>query len=191
MNGVAGVILAAGGSSRLGAPKQLVQIDGSSLLARAARALTGSQCTDRAVVLGAHRAALSAEIAGTGLDVIANDDWSSGMASSVRAAVRWASALPCNGLLLMVCDQPHLTAAHLDALIARFNTERRTIGSAYAGTIGVPAIFERARFPELAALEGDRGARALLRDAASIDWPDGAIDVDTAADLARIRGLSS
>jgi molybdenum cofactor cytidylyltransferase len=65
---------------------------------------------------------------------------------------------------------------------------RRTVGSAYGGTTGVPAIFERSRFHELCALEGDRGARALLRgDVGSVDWPDGAIDLDTASDVSAAR----
>jgi CTP:molybdopterin cytidylyltransferase MocA len=121
-----------------------------------------------------------------GLTVVGNDAWPTGMASSVRAAVAWATPLPCTGLLLMVCDQPHLDHLHLDALIAARTPTMQTVGSAYNGTIGVPAVFGRPAFPDLAALTGDRGARALLvrPGVTAIAWPAGAIDVDTPADLA-------
>jgi len=71
-------------------------------------------------------------------------------------------------------------------LIETFTTERRAVGSRYDGSIGVPAIFPRAHFDRLYALEGDRGAKSLLRgDVVAIDWPDGAVDVDTEADVSR------
>ena len=86
----------------------------------------------------------------------------------------------------MVCDQPHVDDVHLDALITAFIATRQTVGSAYSEAIGVPAIFARSSFDDLASLTGDRGARSLLLrpNVTAIAWPGGAIDIDTPADLA-------
>jgi molybdenum cofactor cytidylyltransferase len=189
VSGVVGVILAAGESKRLGRPKQLAVVgdEGETLVGHTLRVARESRCARVALVLGANRVEIEASLERDGVAVIANDSWPEGLASSIRAAVAWAESLPCAALLLMVCDQPDLTSEHIDRLVAKFGAEQRTVGSAYGGVIGVPAVFERARFHELAALRGDQGARALLRgDVGSIDWPEGAVDIDTAADLAAL-----
>ncbi len=191
MSGVACAVLAAGASARLGRPKQLVDAgQGETLLGRTLRVARSSACARVAVVLGAHRAQIAAALAGEGdgrgpggAEVLVNEGWSEGVASSIRVAAAWAEALPCAGLLLLVCDQPLLTVVHLDALVAAFTAGGGAVGSAYAGVLGVPAIFDRARYPALRALQGDRGARGLLHGALAIDWPAGALDVDTEADV--------
>jgi CTP:molybdopterin cytidylyltransferase MocA len=178
-------VLAAGASTRLGRPKQLVAVDGEPLLGRTLRVARASRAEAVAVVLGASRDAIEAAIDFTGVAVLRNDAWPEGMASSIRAAVAWATSEGAAGLLLLVCDQPRLTASHLDALLEQFSAQGRTVGSAYRETIGVPAVFGRAQFEGLASLRGDRGARALLRepDVLAVAWPDGVFDVDTPADL--------
>ena len=157
-------ILAAGASTRM-APrkKQLVELDGEPLVRRAARLALASRASSVAVVLGAFADEIAPALAGLPVTRLDNADWAEGMASSVRAAATWAATTAASALLLCVCDQPAVTTAHLDALIAAHAADpARTIGSAYAGAVGVPAIIPRARWPELLALRGDRGARALL-----------------------------
>ena len=178
---VVGAILAAGASTRLGSPKQLLDLDGEPMLRRIARVALASRCARIAVVLGAHADRIAPALDGLDGDIVRNPDWSHGMSTSVRAAVTWAG--DADGLLLMVCDQPRLGATHLDVMIDTF--DGRAVASAYGGTVGVPAIVSRSMFGAAAALEGDRGARALLRDAIAIEWPDGAIDVDQATDMPR------
>jgi xanthine dehydrogenase accessory factor len=176
------VVLAAGASRRMGRPKQLMRFDGRPMLLRALDAAQGSAATMSAVVLGANQRRIERLLAPTGVEIIANPDWREGMSSSVRAAVAWARARACDGVLLAVADQPRLTSDHLDALIAASAGATRIAASAYAGVLGVPALFPREMFQRLEALSGDAGARALLRDpafhAAPVAWPEGAEDVD-------------
>lgn len=185
---VAGVVLAAGASRRLGRPKQVALLDGEALVRRAVRTLARSRCTRVAVVVGAHADATTAALADLDVAALPNPQWQEGIAASIRTAARWAASHGSAGLLLAVCDQPLLTTEHVDALLTAFRAERRPVGSAYAGIVGVPAVFGRASFAELLRLRGDRGAGALLRDGAgAITWPAGAEDVDTEATLDRMR----
>jgi CTP:molybdopterin cytidylyltransferase MocA len=176
---VALAILAAGASTRM-APrrKQLVELDGEPLVRRAARTALASRASHVAVVLGAFADEIALAVAGLAITRLDNPAWAEGMASSVRAAAAWAATIDASALLLCVCDQPAVTTAHLDALIAAHVADpARTIGSAYAGTVGVPAIIPCTRWPELLALHGDRGARALLGDDA-LPLANGELDVD-------------
>lgn len=107
------------------------------------------------------------------------------MASSIRIGV--SAALGADGVILMTCDQPAVTAEHLCELTAM----GEATASAYAGQRGVPAYFPSAALAKLMQLEGDAGARELLRGALAIELLAGELDVDTAQDLARARELFS
>ncbi len=184
MSGVACAILAAGASHRLGRPKQLLPIDGMPLVRRLVERLASPVLDAIGVVVGAHAGEVIAALDGSDVSRVVNGAWSEGMASSIRAAVAWAS--DHDALVLAVVDQPHLDAAHVERLVARWRTGAPIVASAYAGTLGAPALFDASCFPALAALHGDRGAAALVRsreDAARIDWPEGGVDLDTVADV--------
>jgi CTP:molybdopterin cytidylyltransferase MocA len=112
-----------------------------------------------------------------------NQQWQEGMASSIRAGVNAAPG--ADGILLMTCDQPAVTAAHLRTLIAA----DRVCASAYSGRRGVPAYFPAALFPDLLRLTGDTGARGLLQDAPAIELAGGDLDVDTGEQLSHAREL--
>ena len=182
------VVMAAGASRRMGLAKQLLRFRGRPLLVRAVEAAQHSAATLSAVVLGANRDRVVPAVLGTGIEIIDNPDWRQGMSSSVRAAVAWARTRDCDGLLLAVADQPHLSSDHLDALIAASAGATRIAASAYDDVLGVPALFPWEMFPRLEALSGDAGARALLQQAAfrviAVPWPEGADDVDRPGDLA-------
>jgi molybdenum cofactor cytidylyltransferase len=183
------VILAAGASQRLGEPKQLVRLDGSesgeTLIERAVRLAREASLEPIIVVLGADYVPILAYSSlGDAVPVI-NDEWPEGMASSIRLGVRTCRliAKDAEGLLLMTCDQPAVTAQHL-----RLVTQRAIItASEYAGRKGVPAYFPAKHWEALMALQGDAGARDLLREARSIELVDGDLDVDTPEDLQRAR----
>lgn len=183
---VAAVILAAGTSARLGQPKQLVRLGKETLLDRAVRTAREAGCGTVLIVLGADadRIEAGAEALGEAI-VVRNHCWREGMASSIRAAV---AILPPGtaGVVLTVCDQPAVTAEHLGALM---RDPGRLTASRYAGRNGVPAYLPASFFGRLATLEGDAGARELLRNADSIELPGGELDVDTPADLDRAREL--
>jgi molybdenum cofactor cytidylyltransferase len=191
---VAAIIVAAGSSNRLGQPKQLVVIDGETLLRRAIRCAREAGASPLFVVLGAHRELIQNAIDFGAAKIVANDDWEEGLASSIRAGVRavQAEAPTAEGLLLMTCDQPCVTAEHLRRLIQMSYAQSAptAIASIYAGIRGIPAIFPRQATRDLLALRGDKGARVLL---AQPPWPvisialeGGEIDIDSPEDLAAI-----
>ena len=184
------ILLAAGGSSRLGHPKQLVPIDGRTLLRRAAEEALATACGPLTVVLGASFELLQEELKGLDLELCRNDDWREGMASSLRVGLRSCldrdPELP--RVLLLLCDQPAVDREVLGRLVA-LHAEGTTVATACAveGRPGAPAIFEAECFAQLLALRGDEGARKSLRDGeiqvALLDFPAGGIDIDTEADL--------
>jgi CTP:molybdopterin cytidylyltransferase MocA len=156
------VILAAGASRRLGFPKQLVEIDGEPLLRRAARAVLATQPLDGVVVLGHEADRCAAAVADLPLRRLVAPDWWRGMGPSLRSGIDALDAA-CTGVLVVLCDQPALDAAHLQSLLSAWNAAPLcAAASGYAGTIGVPALLPRS-WLQTAALDGDRGARALLQ----------------------------
>lgn len=183
---VFGAVLAAGISSRLGRPKQLVVSGGETLVHRTARVAREVPMAQVAVVTGASGDLVRAAVADLDVTMLENAAWPEGMASSIRCAAAWAEEQGAAGLLLLVCDQPRLSATHLAALLAEHARTGAIVGSAYGGVVGVPAVFPRSELAALGALRGDRGARALLHGAASIAWEDGAVDVDAPGDLASL-----
>lgn len=175
----AAVILAAGASTRLGEPKQLVRLGGETLLERAVRVAREAGCEPVVVVLGAEAERVLAACDLRDARVVRNEQWREGMASSVHAGV--AAADGADGVVLMTCDQPAVTAEHLRALMV----SGAVTASAYSGRRGVPAYFPASSFPELMRLTGDAGARELLREASVIDLAGGELDVDTEADQSK------
>ncbi len=187
------VILAAGGSSRLGAPKQFVRIEGDTLVTRTARTCLACRCEGIVVVVGAAGDAVREEIAGLDVEHVANRAWREGISASIRSGVdfvedRWPDA---DAILLVLVDQPHVDADLLDRLIDAADTEAVTrVGTRYAGGVGVPAVFKRLHWGALRTLEGDRGARSILEsasdDLAVVDSELPEFDIDTPANVAAI-----
>lgn len=182
---VGAIILAAGCSSRLGQPKQLLQHHGQSLVRRAARAALDAGCAPVSIVVGA--APIETELAELDVAIVRNDDWRRGIGTSIRSGVEACLAAEpgLSAIAILVCDQPALDAEIIAAL--RANSGRGIAAATYGGTLGVPAIFSRRYFPELRALPDDHGAKHLLQsrahDVTAVPFPEGAIDIDTPADL--------
>ncbi len=188
---VGAVLLAAGGSRRLGHPKQLVPYRGKSLLRHSAEVVLASVCQPLVVVLGAHAPQLRSELSGLDVQVVVNSDWAQGVGSSIRKGIEALDAWEVSGALVLVCDQPAVTAAHLDRMVETFRGQQpAAVASAYGDTHGVPALFDRALFPELLALEGDRGAKAVLTRHAErvvqVPLAQGELDIDTPEDRQRL-----
>lgn len=191
--GVGAVVLAAGSSSRMGRPKQTLQYRGESLLRRAALAALGAGCRPVVVVTGAHAALSRRELDGVEVREVFNPRWETGMASSVRAGVEGlVSANPdVAAAVLMLCDQPHVTAEVISGLVtAHRATGRPVVASAYGGSFGVPALFGRPLFTELARLEGEAGAKQVIKRHAAgahfLPFPGGEVDVDTPDEFSRL-----
>ena len=181
------VVLAAGASTRLGEPKQLVMLGDETLLERTVRVAREAGCSPVVVVVGADYAqVLGNNVLGDAVTVI-NDQWKEGMASSIRLGVRTLGivAKDAEGVLLMTCDQPAVTAKHL----LRLTLKAEVKASRYAGRSGVPAFFPKKYFDQLMKLKGDSGARELLAEARYEELENGELDVDTVADLERALEL--
>jgi molybdenum cofactor cytidylyltransferase len=183
------IVLAAGASRRLGRAKQLIEVDGEALLRRVARAAIATHPCDAIVVLGDDADRIASALEGLSIRRLRIDDANAGMSASLRAGVAALDA-DCDGALVVLTDQPALGAAHLEAICAAWRAApARAVASAYADVLGVPALLPRAWFDMIATLEGDTGARALLRarrdEVVAIAAPDLAHDIDTPDDVTR------
>lgn len=181
MRRVGAIILAAGSSIRLGTPKQLVVLGAETLLDRAVRVARQAGCSPVVVVLGASAELIRIKCNLEDAEVVLNKKWSEGMGSSIRLGVQ--ALRDVAGCVVMTCDMPAVTAAHLHALMA----SGELTASSYTNRQGVPAYFPASAFEDLLKLEGDAGARSLLQSARCVDLPCGELDVDTIEDLARAR----
>lgn len=202
---IAGVVLAAGASRRLGTPKQLLRdVDGRTLVMRAAQQLLDAGCAPVLVVTGAERAAIEAEIAPLPISVCYNAEWGEGMGGSIRCAVTWLSAWvestgsARDALLVVACDMPSVDHAHVEALVFASADGTRRVASNYhdgAGRPirGIPALLPSEDWPALLGLSGDRGARDLFvsPDTLTVFLRHGHFDLDTPADVARWRSDDS
>jgi molybdenum cofactor cytidylyltransferase len=188
------VILAAGSSTRLGQPKQLLIFKGSSLIKRVAKiALEVSRKV--VVVTGFQSKKVQAELSGLPLIIVQNDSFGEGIASSIRVGV---GALIENfksltGVIFLVCDQPYLSQNVLTELIqSAHETGKGIIASAYGGTTGIPVLFHKSFFERLLNLKGDMGAKKLiqenLKNMATIDFREGDVDIDTIGDYEAVVG---
>jgi molybdenum cofactor cytidylyltransferase len=188
---IAGVVLAAGASTRFGSLKQNHRVDGQTMLERTVDLLAEAGCAPILVVTGAESDAIQTGWGCDDVRLVHNPDWSDGMGRSIAVGVNAArdSTDTVSAVLISVCDQPQLDAAVLRRLIDRFRAgPERVIGCEYGGCRGVPAIFGESWFDRLCRLKGGEGARRLLRDpgeSGAIPWPAGAFDIDRPSDLAR------
>lgn len=187
---VHGVVLAAGESRRFGGAKALATLGGETLLARAVGALRATDgIAEVAVVVGARADRVGDAARSLGARVVENARWEIGMTSSLRVAVDDAIAGGAEALVVVAVDQPALNGAHLSALVAEHRKGHPIVASAYQQTIGIPAIFDRSMFAELARLPDDgRGKDVLHRNrdrVVSVAFAGGESDVDTRDDLTR------
>jgi molybdenum cofactor cytidylyltransferase len=185
----AAIILAAGRSSRLGKPKQLLNYKGKTLLEHTIHAVKESSVQSIILILGSGFERVINEIDISGLHIIKNDNWETGIASSIVSGINALydiAPLP-DAAILTVCDQPFVTGSLLDELLAaQKTTSKLIIASKYEDTIGTPALFHKSFFLQLIGLKGDSGAKKIMQQypgaVATIPFPLGSIDIDTPSD---------
>lgn len=188
------LVLAAGGSTRLGQPKQLLTREGETLMHRAVRLAHGTGAARIFAIVGAHADAVSNAIRDLPCETLPNPDWPEGVSSSLRCAAPLVTAA-ASPVLVLGCDQPALDAMHLHALLQRAPTAPSgCAATAYGVDPGIPAVIAHTWFDAVETLRGDRGFRARLQalgDAlARVPAPEPlALDIDDRGDLERARAL--
>jgi molybdenum cofactor cytidylyltransferase len=190
MHHIGAVVLAAGGSSRLGQAKQFLTFRGETLIGRVVRAAAEAGCDPIVVVVGENGDTIRQEVA-TRATVVENAEWQCGLGTSIRRGLREIAG-SVDAVVLLTCDQALVDGNVIAQLIAAQQlTGKPIIASSYANTLGVPALFERSYFKALLALPDDSGAKKLIGEqadnVASIAFEDGAVDIDTPEDFERLK----
>lgn len=191
---VAGVLLAAGKSSRMGQNKLLVELEGQSLLRRALDTASGAGLRPLLVVVGHERERAQKELAGLDCEIVVNPDYARGMNTSLAAGI---AAVPgsAGGAVVMLADMPFVSAAMIRALVERWRAAEAPLAiSTYDGVVAPPTLYGRALFSEIDALDGDGCGKRIIRqhrgEAVELAWPAPALaDLDVPEDLDRVRML--
>jgi molybdenum cofactor cytidylyltransferase len=177
----------------MGTPKQLLVYEGQTLLRRVAETALASVCSPVVVVLGANAVQIGAELE-LPVIVTCNHEWETGMGSSLRAGFEamLAADPSVDAVVVLLSDQPFVTANLIDTLIERRRETGKTIvATEYGGVRGVPALFARELFTEIQGLSGHEGARQIIRnhpdDTAVVSFAAAAIDIDTPQDYDALR----
>ncbi|WP_229376499.1 nucleotidyltransferase family protein [Fibrella aquatilis] len=186
------LILAAGQSSRLGEPKQLLEQNGVPLVRRMAQMAIDLNAGPIVVVTGAHAEVVTEALHDLRVRHVLNPDWETGMASSLKIGVETLEKTFPEAILVLLTDQPHVSRTLLEQLIEQAtSTHKAIIASQYGDVLGVPILFRPAFFDALKNLTGDTGARKLVQnhpdDVASVPFAEGVIDLDTPKDVAKWR----
>src|SRR3989442_6174656 len=189
---IAGVVLAAGTSSRMGKNKLFLPLGGKSVLGRAVGTAAGAGLDPVLVVLGHESDRAAAELADLSFTKVLNAEYARGMNTSVRAGI---SAVPADasGAVLMLADMPFVTAGMLRELIDRYRAaDAPLVVSTYGDVLAPPILYGRALFGELRALDGDgcgkRVVKAHRAEAIEVEWPPAALtDLDLPEDVERVR----
>ncbi len=190
------VLLAAGASSRLGYPKQLVDFKGIPLLQHSIEVAESLEFDARILVLGAKEEQINKKINCGNFKVVINENWEEGMSSSLRKGISEAlkAEKELDHILMLLSDQPLITKDTLQELIrVHMENNKQATFSEYAGEPGVPAIFSREIFSELKKLKGDQGAKKLIYNTdfqyGTVQFENGNFDVDTTADVELLKKM--
>jgi molybdenum cofactor cytidylyltransferase len=188
------ITLAAGASTRMGTPKQLLLYRGCTLIRHMAEVAIASVCQPIAIVLGANAEQIKPEISQFPLQIVENQEWQEGMSASIRVGLEALLAVNQNldAVAIALCDQPFVSPQTFNQLVeAYYVTGKPIIASEYSGTFGVPALFSRTLFSELMNLKYTEGAKQLIKrhidEVFSMPFPDGAIDIDTPKDYEQLK----
>jgi molybdenum cofactor cytidylyltransferase len=195
---IGAVILAAGASTRMGTPKQLLYFKGRSLLRHTVEVAIAQECEPIVVVLGAYAEQIRNEVSLSQLRVVVveNQDWKKGMGASIRVGVNAVNNLSENleAVILLLCDQPFCDRIINQLVSVYYTTRNPIIASEYAQTLGVPALFSHELFSELMNLDVEKGAKQVIQKykhlVFSVPFEAGVIDVDTPEDYERLQSIN-
>jgi molybdenum cofactor cytidylyltransferase len=194
---VAALLLAAGASTRMGRPKQLLAYQGRSLVRHAAETALAAGCAPVIVVTGALHNELAAELHDLPVQLVHNAVWAVGLGSSIGVGVQAVEKIAPDtaAVLVLLSDQPLVTPALLQQLLHAWQQSGLPVATGYAGTVGVPAVFGRLGWPQLLALPAEAGAKPLLQrlgdELGVVPFAAAATDVDTPEQYEALLALSS
>ena len=190
------IILAAGSSSRLGYPKQLVEFKGIPLLQHSIDVAESLEFDAKILVLGAKEDEINKKIDRRNFTVVINENWEEGMSTSIRKGLSEALKFEkeLEHILILLSDQPFVTKEKIEELISvQLKSNKQATFSGYAGELGVPAIFSREIFSDLKKLKGDQGAKKLIykKDLqfGTVMFENGNFDVDTTVDVELLKRM--
>lgn len=191
------VILAAGASTRMGTPKQLLPYGEHTLLSHTVEVAIASICHPIIVILGAYAEQIRPEISQYPIQILENTRWNEGMSSSIQVGIQAldkASEKP-DAVVVTLCDQPFISTQLVNQLVETyFTTGKPIIASEYAGTLGVPTLFSSSFFPNLMDLKGAAGAKKIIEKYSdrvfSIPFLEGTVDIDTPEEYNQLQNLN-
>jgi molybdenum cofactor cytidylyltransferase len=190
------VILAAGAASRLGAAKMLLPYSDKTILEHIVKEVQALNPASICLVTGKYTDQIKSSMNFTGVELLDFPDWELGMAASIKFGLQSILAkLPSiDAILFVVSDQPFLDRLVLNSMINAFQTSAKGIVAArYQLQNGTPVIFHRSYFEQILQLQGDKGAKKIvdqhLSDLVTVDFPLGAMDIDTQEDYVRFQEL--
>jgi molybdenum cofactor cytidylyltransferase len=183
---IAAIILAAGASTRMGTPKQLLPWQGRSLLRSITETAISAHCHPIIVVLGAYSVQIQPEVRNLPVQVVDNPEWQIGMGSSISKGIQALldQDIVIDATILLLCDQPLVSLHTIQQMRSIYEaTHQPIVAATYDKTIGVPALFHAKLFSELADLHQLEGAKIVIQrhlsSVATFDFPQGAIDIDS------------
>ena len=186
------LILAAGNSSRLGSPKQLIEFEGQTLIERiteTALSISGEVL----IVLGGNSELILPKLErfNNVISTIYNPDWKEGMGTSIRIGVE-KLAENSDLIIILLADQPFISKVLLQNMLQSYaKTQNPIVSCIYSNTLGVPILFDKSVFFELLKLNGDKGAKSFLHlyknRISTIDFPEAIVDIDTLEDVENLK----
>ena len=190
---VAAILLAAGRSSRLGQPKQLLHYKNGALINFIIKQIINGGILEIKVVLGSQFKQIKSQIIYDDVEVIENQDWEEGISSSIRCGLTHISA-KTQAVVFFVVDQPHLNSKIIKKIIEKYKTSNaNVIATKVVDQLTHPVLFRRVLFPKLLELRGDIGGKSLFKNEIleTIDWDNKRLlmDIDSLADFEKITGI--
>ena len=185
------IILAAGNSSRMGEPKQLMMFKNKTFLQHIIGEARNALLDPVICVTGYQSEVISESITGMEVSVVYNEHWSEGMGSGISAGIKHLLLSDVDSVILTVSDQPHVSSdLFLTMLKMKARSGKRIVACSYAGTLGTPVLFARDYFQQLMSLDGDQGAKKIvsmnMSDVCPLEFEEGNIDIDTKQDYEKL-----
>ena len=190
---IAGIILAAGGSTRFGQPKQLLEYRGKPFIRIVAETALSASLNPVIVVIGAHGDSSALALEGLNVQIVQNMEWQKGQSTSILAGLK---KLPekVGGAIFLLVDQPQITSSVLRSLMEKHFEELPPVLAPYVlDRRANPVLFDRVTFEDLRNLKGDQGGRAIFsqHQPAYMDWADDRLllDVDSPEDYQHLLDM--